>query len=124
MSLTPVNLFSDGYTTLNGIENLSSAGSVDRAANTRSLTSPQGTSVKKTDTAFDVILNAAVDMYKEADSLQKAAESSEMSFALGYTDNIHDLALAQQKANISLQYTVKVTNAVVTAYKELMQMQL
>ena len=74
--------------------------------------------------AFDNILNAAVDMYKEADSLQKAAEEAEISFALGYTDSIHDLALAQQKANISLQYTVKVTNAVVSAYKELMTMQL
>lgn len=74
--------------------------------------------------AFDNILNAAVDMYKEADSLQKAAEEAEISFALGYTDSIHDLALAQQKANISLQYTVKVTNSVVSAYKELMQMQL
>ena len=73
---------------------------------------------------FDEILNAAVDMYKEADSLQKAAEAEEMSFALGYTDSIHDLALAQQKANISLQYTVKVTNAVVSAYKEIMNMQL
>ena len=74
--------------------------------------------------AFDNILNAAVDMYKEADSLQKAAEEAEISFALGYTDSIHDLALAQQKANISLQYTVKVTNAVVSAYKELLTMQL
>ena len=47
-----------------------------------------------------------------------------MSFALGYTDSVHDLALAQRKANISLQYTVRVTNAVVSAYKELMNMQL
>lgn len=74
--------------------------------------------------AFDNILNAAVDMYNEADTLQKAAEEAEISFALGYTDSIHDLAVAQQKANISLQYTVKVTNAVVSAYKELMNMQL
>ncbi len=74
--------------------------------------------------SFDNILSAAVDMYKEADRLQKTAEEAEMSFALGYTDSIHDLALAQQKANISLQYTVKVTNAVVSAYKELMNMQL
>ena len=63
-------------------------------------------------------------MYKETDSYQKAAEAEEISFALGYTDSIHDLALAQRKANISLQYTVRVTNAVVSAYKELMNMQL
>ena len=68
--------------------------------------------------------SSAVDMYKEADSLQKSAESAEMSYALGYSDNIHDVAAAARKASISLQYTVKVTNAVVSAYKELMNMQL
>ena len=77
-----------------------------------------------TKTSFDSILSAAVDMYKETDAYQKAAEAEEMSFALGYTDSVHDLALAQRKANISLQYTVRVTNAVVSAYKELMNMQL
>ena len=63
-------------------------------------------------------------MYRETDSLQKAAESAEISFALGYTNSIHDVALAQQKANISLQYTTKITNSVVSAYKEIMGMQL
>jgi flagellar hook-basal body complex protein FliE len=115
MSVTPVSLYSDGYTSLNSINSLSSVSSAERADKA---TSTSGTS------AFDTILNAAVDMYQEADSLQKSAESEEISFALGYTDSIHDLAVAQQKANISLQYTVKVTNAVVSAYKELMNMQL
>ena len=122
MSVTPIGLFSDGYTTLNSVENLSSVGSVGRASKNLSLNAQDPSTVKKS--GFDTILNAAIDMYKETDSLQKSEESSEMSFALGYTDSIHDLALAQQKANISLQYTVKVTNTVVQAYKELMQMQL
>lgn len=105
MAITPVSLSADDF---------SSIGQVRHSGFT---TKPEGSS-------FDSILNAAVDMYKEADSLQKKAEEAEISFALGYTDSIHDLALAQQKANISLQYTVKVTNAVVSAYKELMNLQL
>lgn len=112
MSVTPVSLYSDDFTTLNSINKLHGSNFGDTKVNGSNAT------------AFDSILSAAVDMYKEADSLQKAAESAEMSFALGYTDSIHDLALAQQKANISLQYTVKVTNAVVSAYKELMNMQI
>lgn len=104
MSITPVSLIDDDFSTLGGVS--------------KSSAKTEGTS------AFDDILNAAVDMYKEANTLQKKAEAAEMSFALGYTDSIHDLALAQQKANISLQYTVKVTNAVVSAYKELMNLQL
>lgn len=74
--------------------------------------------------AFDNLLNSAISMYKEADDLQNAAETSEMNFALGYATSTHDLAVAQQKANISLQYTVSVTNKALEAYKELMNMQL
>lgn len=74
-------------------------------------------------TAFDSLLNSAVSMYKETDDLQNAAEKSEINFALGYATSTHDLAIAQQKANIALQYTVRVTNKALEAYKELMNMQ-
>lgn len=74
--------------------------------------------------AFDNLFSSAVDMYKEADSLQNAAEQAEIDFSLGYSTSTHDLAIAQQKANISLQYTVKVTNKFLEAYKELMNMQI
>ena len=73
---------------------------------------------------FDSLVSSALKMYKETDSLQKSAEQAEMNFALGYTYSTHDLALAQQKANISLQYSVKVTNKALEAYKEIMNMQL
>lgn len=105
MSITPVTLSSDDFSDIGQVR-------------------PSGLIKTEKSSSFDNILSAAVDMYKEADMLQKKAEETEISFALGYTDSIHDLALAQQKANISLQYTVKVTNAVVSAYKELMNMQL
>lgn len=75
-------------------------------------------------TAFDTLLSSAISLYKEADDLQNAAEESEINFALGYATSTHDLAVAQQKANISLQYTVKVTNKALEAYKELMNMQI
>jgi flagellar hook-basal body complex protein FliE len=75
-------------------------------------------------TAFDSLLNSAVNMYKETDDLQNAAEQSEINFALGYSTSTHDLAIAQQKANIALQYTVRVTNKALEAYKELMNMQI
>ena len=50
-------------------------------------------------------------------------EEEEIKYALGETDNIHDLQIAQQKANVSLQYTVAVRDAFVTGYKELMNLQ-
>lgn len=75
-------------------------------------------------TAFESMLSSAINMYKETDEYQNAAEESEINFALGYSTSTHDLAVAQQKANISLQYTVKVTNKVLEAYKELMNLQI
>ncbi len=74
--------------------------------------------------AFDNLFNSAIEMYKETDTLQNQAEQAEIDFSLGYATSTHDLAIAQQKANISLQYTVKVTNKVLEAYKELMNMQI
>lgn len=106
MAVTPVALSGNDLTAL---------GQIKRAEKTTPVSG---------ENSFDIFLNAAVDMYKETDSLQKKAEEMEMSFALGYTDSIHDVAMAQQKANISLQYTVKITNSIVSAYKELMNLQL
>lgn len=77
-----------------------------------------------TGNAFDSLVSSALNMYGEADSLQKSAEQAEINFALGYSDNTHDLALAQQKANVSLQYAVKVTTKALEAYKEIMNMQI
>lgn len=74
--------------------------------------------------AFSSLLNSAISMYSEADTLQKNAETAELNFAMGYSDNTHDLALAQRKATIALQYAVKVTNGFLDAYKEIMNIQL
>lgn len=76
------------------------------------------------ESVFKNLLDSAIDMYKEADKLQNEAEESEINFSLGYATSTHDLAIAQQKANISLQYTVRVTNKAIDAYKELMNMQI
>ena len=42
---------------------------------------------------------------------------------IGFKNSTTDVQVAQTKANMSLQYTVAVRNAVLDAYKELMQLQ-
>ena len=59
-------------------------------------------------------------MIKETNDYSNAAQEEEIKFALGESDSIHDLQIAQQKANISLQYTVAVRDAFLSAYKEIM----
>ncbi|BCN31537.1 flagellar hook-basal body complex protein FliE [Anaeromicropila herbilytica] len=78
---------------------------------------------KNNNESFDSVFQSAVSMIKDTNSLSNAAEEAEMNYALGYNDNTHDLQVAQQKANLSLQYTVAVRNKVLEAYKEIMNLQ-
>ncbi|MDR1700355.1 MAG: flagellar hook-basal body complex protein FliE [Lachnoclostridium sp.] len=82
--------------------------------------------LKKTDTTkdeFDTVFQSAVNMVKETNQLSNIAEEQEMLFATGQSDSIHELQVAQQKANVSLQYTVAVKNTIVEAYKSIMNLQ-
>lgn len=71
--------------------------------------------------AFSKLLESAMTMINETNAYTDAAEEAEMSYILGINTNTHDLRAAQMKASISLQYTVAVRNAIVDAYKEIMQ---
>ncbi len=97
---------------LNGISNLSTF-------------NKDTTAVSKTNKneTFENLFQSALSMVKDTSNLTNAAEDAEMSYALGFTDNTHDLQVAQQKANLSLQYTVAVRNKVLESYKEIMNLQ-
>lgn len=73
---------------------------------------------------FGDILNTAIDNIKTTNSYLSDAENEEIKFALGETENTHDLTIALQKASTALQYTVAVRDKCLEAYKELMQMQI
>ncbi len=81
------------------------------------------TAKENRNSAFESVFQAAVNMVKETNSYTNAAEEAETAFALGLTDSTSDLQVAQQKANLALQYTVAVRNNVMDAYKEIMNMQ-
>lgn len=97
---------------LNGISNLSTFDKNASAVNT--------TGRNKT---FEDLFQSALSMMQDTAGLTDAAQKAEMSYALGFTDNTHDLQVAQQKANLSLQYTVAVRNKVLESYKEIMNLQ-
>lgn len=82
-----------------------------------------GTAIKDNNETFENIFQSALSMVNDTNNLTNAAEEAEMSYALGLTDSTHDLQVAQQKANLSLQYTVAVRNKVLEAYKEIMNLQ-
>lgn len=45
-------------------------------------------------------------------------------FAAGKTDNIPQVLIAAQKADVALQFTMQIRNSILDAYKEIMQMQI
>lgn len=73
--------------------------------------------------SFDHVLSAIMNSVEETNTLQNKAEEAEIQFALGQSDNTHDLLIAETKASVALQYTVAVRDKLIDAYKELMQMQ-
>ena len=73
---------------------------------------------------FETFLNTAIDNVKITNSYLSDAEIEKIRFALGETDNTHDLTIAMDKASTALQYTVAIRDKVMEAYKELMQIQI
>lgn len=53
-------------------------------------------------------------------------ESDKLSaeFAAGRTDNIHQVLIAIEKADMALQFTLQVRNKILDAYNEIMRMQI
>ncbi len=100
-------------------------GSLNGVSQVPSLT---GTLTEKTDkaegTLFESFLNTAIDNIKTTNNYLSDSEDEKIKFALGETENTHDLTIAMQKASTALQYTVAIRDKIMDAYKELMQMQI
>jgi len=56
--------------------------------------------------------------------MQEDADKITRDFALGKIDNIHQVTIATEKAQLALNLTLAIQNKVVNAYKEVMRMQL
>ncbi|KXZ39763.1 flagellar hook-basal body complex protein FliE [Alkalithermobacter thermoalcaliphilus JW-YL-7 = DSM 7308] len=62
-------------------------------------------------------------LYKVS-AMEKQADKLNEKFITGEIENIHDLTIATQKADIAIQAFVEVKNKVIEAYKEIMRMQI
>lgn len=70
-----------------------------------------------------VLQSAIMNSLDETQQLIDSAERAEIEFALGKSDNTHDLLIAQNKASLAVSYTVAVRDRLLDAYKEIMNMQ-
>lgn len=110
---------------ISALSSVNGTNSVNSLSSTSLLSGMTGENNKTADgTMFEAFLNTAVDNIKTTNSYLSDWENEEIKFALGETENTHDLTIALQKASTALQYTVAVRDKVLEAYKELMNMQI
>ena len=94
------------------------SGAVAAAANRASTRTPQ------TEQSFESLFKSALSNINETNDLLNKSEEEEIKFALGISENTHDLAIAAAKASTALSYTVALRDKFIDAYKEIMQIQI
>jgi len=90
--------------------------------------STQASGIKKQEVENDAVkvdfgdtLKAAVD---KTNNLQQTADQMTQNFVSGETSvDLHEVMISLQKANVTFQTMVQVRNKMVTAYQEIMNMQ-
>lgn len=66
--------------------------------------------------------NILSDALQEVDGLQKKADEIVFEFSAGRVDNVHDVMVALEKADVGLKMAVEVRNKLMDAYREIMNL--
>lgn len=114
----------DGFTIKNSMRSLD-AGSMPVNQNSQSTGSQDGTaSISGTNssgaTSFADTLKNAIG---EVNNLQQVANKKAEDLSVGKTDNVADVMIATEKADIAMRVMVQVRNKIIDAYNEIMRMQ-
>lgn len=70
---------------------------------------------------FGEILTNAI---QDVNQMQIESDEYKKLLSIGELDNLHDLTIAAEKANVSLQVTMSIRSKIVEAYKEIMRIQI
>jgi flagellar hook-basal body complex protein FliE len=97
------------------ISNLGSLGSIGM---------PQLGSASPASSSGGTFQNMLTTAIGNVDALQKNADSAAKDFMTGKNDDIHTVALATQQAELTFELGLQIRNKVVSAYQEVMKMQL
>ena len=108
-----------------------SVSKADRFLNTGGFTDSKSISIEKPSVAAEVSgtnnSKTFADTLKEAidgvNQLQKTADRAAQDLATGRTDNVADVMIAAEKADVALKVMIQVRNKIIDAYQEIMKMQ-
>lgn len=77
--------------------------------------------IESKDNPFGDLLSDAIN---KVNQMQMVSDELKDQLVIGQLDNLHDLTIATEKANIALQVTMSIRNKIVEAYKEIMRIQI
>lgn len=97
-----------------------SSGAVKEAAEKYASARENGLSTGEFESFFD----KAIENLNTTNAYLTNADNEKLRWALGETENTHELTNALQKASTALQYTITVRDKFLEAYKEILQMQI
>ncbi|WDV47688.1 flagellar hook-basal body complex protein FliE [Clostridiaceae bacterium M8S5] len=80
----------------------------------------KNTKITTKDNSFMKYLDNALS---KVNDIQSESEYQDKMLATGEIENLHDVTIASNKADIALQLTLTVRNKIIDAYKEIMRMQ-
>jgi flagellar hook-basal body complex protein FliE len=60
----------------------------------------------------------------ETNNLLNMADEHTKDFAVGDMQNLHEVMIAVEEANLALNYTMQIRNKVIEGYQEIMRMQI
>ncbi|MCC3145211.1 flagellar hook-basal body complex protein FliE [Halanaerobium sp. Z-7514] len=63
------------------------------------------------------------DQLMQVNQLEQEAQTITADFAAGKVDNIHDVTIAGEKANLAVNLSTAVQSKVLSAYEEIMRLQ-
>ena len=70
-----------------------------------------------------VLITGGAGFIGSVNELQKSSDKAIQNLATGRTDNIAEVMIASEKADIALRLMVQVRNKIIDAYQEIMKMQ-
>lgn len=73
--------------------------------------------------AFGEVLSGVMQVINETNVAQIEADTAQLDFITGRSDNMLTVLLAQERAFASMNFTVNIVNRAVSAYQEIMRMQ-
>ena len=109
----------EGFTVSNANRFLDTG--VIRDSKSLSIESPS--SVDSTSGSGKSFADTLKDAVGNVNEMQKASDKAMQNLATGKTDNVADVMIAAEKADIALKVMVQVRNKIIDAYQEVMKMQ-